>query len=112
MGHGVKKLPIAIALLAAVTGLGLAGCDSSDDETPVTPPPSTFLIPSASASVVPSTSVSVKPIYPSGKVAPSASPSVSVSVSVSASAVAPGQGDSTPSCETDSARCLHRRPIH
>lgn len=109
MRLGMKKLPVVLSL-AAAAGFALAltacGDSASDNNTPNTPPPSTFVIPSASASVVPSTSVSVKPIYPSGRVEPSASPSVSTSVSVSASAV-------PPSCEPATAKCvtLHR-PVH
>lgn len=76
----MKKLPIAIALLAA--GFGMAACDhnSSPDVTPTTtyisPSPSIVVVPSASKSVSASPSASKSVV-----VVPSASKSVSVSPS-------------------------------
>lgn len=81
-GSGVKKLPVTLALLAAVGLFGLTACDDDSDE-PTDLPTTTYVSPSASASpvVVPSASESVK-VVPSASKSVSASPSVSVSVSV------------------------------
>lgn len=71
-GEGVKKLPIALALLAAGT-FALTACDDDRDEP--LEPPATVVTP------VPSASLSKSPVpYPSASVSVSVSPSVSVSV--------------------------------
>jgi hypothetical protein len=81
-GTGVKKLPIAIVLLAAGS-FALAACDDKDSDQPADIPTTTYVSPSASASpvIVPSASESVK-VVPSASKSVSVKPSASVSVSV------------------------------